>query len=57
MVSRDPLGHALDLFFHPTWLAAPPHGGSVLRSQGCVGSRSSAMVRSPHLGGTHVDDS
>ncbi len=57
MVSRDPLGYTLNLLFHLTRSAAPPRAGSVMRSQGCVGSRSSATVRSSHLGGIHVDDS
>ncbi len=57
MESRDPLGHTVDLLFHQTRLAAPPRGGSVMRSQGCAGSRFSAIVRSSHLGGIHVDDS
>ncbi len=57
MVSQDPLECRFDLLFYLTRLAAPPRGGSVVRSQGCVGSRSSATFRSPHLGGTHVDDS
>ena len=57
MVSQDPLECRFDLLFHLKRLAAPPRGGSVVRSQGCVGSRSSATFRSPHLGGIHVDDS
>jgi hypothetical protein len=57
MVSRDPLEYTFDQLFHLTRSAGPPRAGSVMRSQGCVGSRSSATIRSPHLGGIHVDDS
>jgi hypothetical protein len=53
MVSHD----TLDLLFHLTRSAAPPRGGSAVRPQGRVSSRSSATVSSPHLGGLHVDDS